>query len=61
MFAVGKLFLGFGSNMQQIGAPMLVVELAHPKQRQTVASLYNTSLYIGTCYTHIFGNMEPTI
>lgn len=52
MFAVAKLCLGFGSNIQQIGAPTLVVELAHPKQRQTISSLYNTSLYIGEYYEH---------
>ncbi|EMC91326.1 hypothetical protein BAUCODRAFT_80285 [Baudoinia panamericana UAMH 10762] len=47
MFAAGKLLLGFGSLTSQIVAPVLVVELAHPKQRQAISSLYNTSLYIG--------------
>ncbi|PVH72057.1 putative MFS hexose transporter [Cadophora sp. DSE1049] len=47
MFAGAKLLLGFGSNLQQVAAPVLVTELAHPKQRVAISSLYNTSIYIG--------------
>lgn len=47
MFTGAKLLLGFGSNIQQIAAPALVTELAHPKQRVAITSLYNTSIYIG--------------
>ncbi|KAI8670229.1 putative MFS hexose transporter [Fusarium keratoplasticum] len=32
MFSGAKLILGFGSNLQQLAAPVLVTELAYPKQ-----------------------------
>lgn len=47
MFTAGKLLLGFGANLQQIGGPMLVVELAHPKSREAISSVYNTSIFLG--------------
>lgn len=47
MFCGAKLLLGFGAVMQQVGGPILVTELAHPKQREALTSLYNTSIYIG--------------
>jgi sugar porter (SP) family MFS transporter len=47
IFIAGKLLLGFGANLQQVGGPVLVVELAHPKSREALSSLYNTSIYIG--------------
>lgn len=47
MFSGGKLLLGLGSNLQQVAGPVLVTELAHPKQRVAITSIYNTSIYIG--------------
>ncbi|KAL4736113.1 putative MFS hexose transporter [Aspergillus similis] len=47
MFTGGKLLLGLGSYLQQVAAPVLVTELAHPKQRVAISSLYNTSIFIG--------------
>lgn len=47
MFTGGKLLLGLGSNLQQVAAPVLVTELAHPKQRVALSSLYNTTIFIG--------------
>jgi sugar porter (SP) family MFS transporter len=47
MFIAGKMILGFGANLQQVGGPVLVVELAHPKSREALTALYNTSIYIG--------------
>lgn len=47
MFTGGKLLLGMGANFQQVAAPVLVTELAHPKQRVAITSLYNTSIFIG--------------
>ncbi|KAL2841023.1 putative MFS hexose transporter [Aspergillus pseudoustus] len=47
MFTGGKVLLGFGAFLQQVAAPMLVTELAHPKQRVAISSLYNTSIFIG--------------
>ncbi|KAL5335119.1 putative MFS hexose transporter [Aspergillus crustosus] len=47
MFTGGKVLLGFGSCLQQVAAPVLVTELAHPKQRVLMSSLYNTSIFLG--------------
>ncbi|KAL2830366.1 general substrate transporter [Aspergillus pseudoustus] len=47
MFTGGKLRVGLGSFLQQVAAPVLVTELAHPKQRVAITSLYNTSIFIG--------------
>ncbi|KAL2788771.1 hypothetical protein BJX66DRAFT_339934 [Aspergillus keveii] len=47
IFVAGKLLLGFGAVLQQIGGPMLVTELAHPRHREPLTSFYNTSIYIG--------------
>ncbi|KAL5336182.1 putative MFS hexose transporter [Aspergillus crustosus] len=47
VFTAGKLVLGFGANLQQVAGPMLVMKLAHPKSREPISSLYNTSIYIG--------------
>ncbi|KAF5004378.1 hypothetical protein FDECE_9125 [Fusarium decemcellulare] len=47
MFSGAKLLLGFGSNLQQLSAPVLVTELAHPKQRVTITSIYNSSILLG--------------
>lgn len=47
MFTGGKVLLGLGAYFQQVAAPVLVTELAHPKQRVAITSLYNTSIFIG--------------
>ncbi|TEA12486.1 Lactose permease [Colletotrichum sidae] len=47
MFVAAKILLGFGSTCCQIAAPVLVTELAPPRQRQRITALYNTSIYIG--------------
>lgn len=47
MFTGGKVILGLGAYFQQVAAPVLVTELAHPKQRVAITSLYNTSIFIG--------------
>ncbi|OQD98849.1 hypothetical protein PENSOL_c008G11534 [Penicillium solitum] len=47
MFAGAKMVLGFGIVIQQLGAPVLVTELAHPKQRETLTSICNTCISLG--------------
>ncbi|KAH7362365.1 putative MFS hexose transporter [Plectosphaerella cucumerina] len=47
VFSAAKLILGFGSNLQQLAAPVLVTELAHPRQREALTSIYNTAIFIG--------------
>lgn len=47
MFIGGKIVLGFGSSLIQMGAPVLVTELSHPKERVQVTTFYNTSIPLG--------------
>ncbi|EMC96871.1 hypothetical protein BAUCODRAFT_34267 [Baudoinia panamericana UAMH 10762] len=47
MFIGGKILLGCGVSTVQLGAPVLVAELSHPKERATVGTFYNTSIYLG--------------
>lgn len=47
MFIGGKIVLGCGVTTVQLGAPVLVAELSHPKERATVGTFYNTSVYLG--------------
>jgi MFS family permease len=43
----GKIILGMGTSIVQMGAPVLITELSHPKERVRVTSLYNTSVLLG--------------
>ncbi|KAF5002533.1 hypothetical protein FGRMN_298 [Fusarium graminum] len=47
MFLVSRFIIGFGLVFANAYAPMLIGELAHPKERQVITSLYQTSWYIG--------------
>lgn len=47
VFAGGKLILGFGTIIAQIAAPILCMELAHPKDRVGFMGLYGAGLYFG--------------
>ena len=47
MFCAFKVLLGFGVALAQIGAPVLVAELSHPKERVAIMNFYNTTIYIG--------------
>ncbi|KAF7552854.1 hypothetical protein G7Z17_g4031 [Cylindrodendrum hubeiense] len=47
MFLVSRFVIGFGLVFANTFAPMLIGELAHPKDRQVITSLYQTSWYIG--------------
>ncbi|KAF4549559.1 Sugar (and other) transporter-like protein 64 [Elsinoe fawcettii] len=47
VFIVGKLIVGIGSTFVQLGAPVLVTELSHPKERAKLTALYNTGVYLG--------------
>ncbi|KAM0324929.1 hypothetical protein ACHAQA_007895 [Verticillium albo-atrum] len=46
-FIGGKMILGFGVTTVQLGAPVLVTELSHPKERTIMTTFYNTSVYLG--------------
>ncbi|KAL3456426.1 general substrate transporter [Aspergillus heterothallicus] len=47
MFLIGRFLIGFGPVFANTYAPILIGELAHPRDRQVVTSLYNTSWYVG--------------
>ncbi|PVI02833.1 general substrate transporter [Periconia macrospinosa] len=47
MFLISRFIVGFGLVFANSFAPMLIGELAHPKDRQVITSLYQTSWYIG--------------
>jgi sugar porter (SP) family MFS transporter len=47
MFIGGKIVLGIGSSLIQMGAPVLVTELSHPKERVRITTFYNTSIVLG--------------
>lgn len=48
MFLVSRILIGFGFIFANACAPMLIGELAHPKERQVVTSLYQSSWYFGS-------------
>jgi sugar porter (SP) family MFS transporter len=47
MYIGGKIILGIGSSLIQMGAPVLVTELSHPKERVQITTFYNTSIVLG--------------
>ncbi|KAL1888283.1 hypothetical protein Sste5346_009675 [Sporothrix stenoceras] len=47
MYIGGKIVLGVGSSIIQMGAPVLVTELSHPKERVRITTFYNTSIVLG--------------
>ncbi|KAL1854954.1 hypothetical protein VTK73DRAFT_8635 [Phialemonium thermophilum] len=47
MYVGGKIVLGVGSSLIQMGAPVLVTELSHPKERVQITTFYNTSIVLG--------------
>lgn len=47
MFTGGKMLVGFGVGLQQLAAPVLVTELAHPNNRVFITAFYNTNILVG--------------
>ncbi|KAM5341875.1 hypothetical protein ACJ41O_014906 [Fusarium nematophilum] len=47
MFLVSRFIIGLGLVFANTYAPMLIGELAHPKDRQVITSMYQTSWYCG--------------
>ncbi|KAM0698519.1 hypothetical protein Q7P36_001986 [Cladosporium allicinum] len=48
MFIGGRFLVGFGSNLSQGSAPLLIMELAHPQHRGKITTMYNTLWYVGS-------------
>ncbi|KAF7556060.1 hypothetical protein G7Z17_g1761 [Cylindrodendrum hubeiense] len=67
MFSAFKMLLGIGIGLSQIGAPVLVAELAHPKERSMFTNFYNTTIYLGMvvgawiAYDHGGGNNDSAL
>jgi MFS family permease len=47
MYLAGRFFIGFGSNISNGTCPLLITEIAHPKHRGKVTTVYNTLWYLG--------------
>lgn len=47
MYLVGRFIIGFGSNISNGTCPLLITEVAHPKHRGKVTTIYNTLWYLG--------------
>jgi len=46
MYLVGRFFIGFGSNISNATCPLLITEIAHPRHRGKITTLYNTLWYL---------------
>ena len=47
MYLAGRFFIGFGSNVSNATCPLLITELAHPRHRGRLTTIYNTLWYLG--------------
>lgn len=53
LYIGGKIILGFGTSIVQMGALVLITEMSHLKERAIVTCLYNTSVILG----YVIGGM----
>ncbi|KUJ16312.1 general substrate transporter [Mollisia scopiformis] len=62
MFLGGRFLVGFGSNLTQGSAPLLIMELAHPQHRGKLTTMYNTLWYMGAIIAAwtVFGTVKYT-
>ncbi|EAT91637.2 hypothetical protein SNOG_00142 [Parastagonospora nodorum SN15] len=47
MFLAGRWIMGMGSNISNATCPLLITEIAHPRHRGRVTTIYNTLWYLG--------------
>ncbi|KAH7370173.1 general substrate transporter [Rhexocercosporidium sp. MPI-PUGE-AT-0058] len=47
MYLAGRFFIGFGSNIANATCPLLITEVAHPRHRGKITTIYNTLWYLG--------------
>lgn len=47
MFVIARFLLGFGIPFAIVAASSMIGELAHPKERAQIGSLFNSSWFIG--------------
>ncbi|TDZ37475.1 Lactose permease [Colletotrichum spinosum] len=48
MYLIGRFIMGAGSNISNATCPLLITEVAHPRHRGKVTTLYNTLWYLGS-------------
>ncbi|OJD39032.1 hexose transporter protein [Diplodia corticola] len=62
MFIGGRFLVGFGSNLSQGSAPLLVMELAYPTHRGKLTTMYNTLWYVGSIVAAwtVYGTVKYT-
>ncbi|KAF7133601.1 hypothetical protein CNMCM5793_004730 [Aspergillus hiratsukae] len=67
MYLAGRFIVGFGANVNNACCPLLITEVAHPKHRGKVTTIYNTLWYLGAIIaawttfgtlTHLQGDLE---
>lgn len=49
MFVIARFLLGFGIPFAIVAASSMIGELAYPKERARMGSLFNASWFIGKC------------
>ncbi|KAH8649241.1 general substrate transporter [Xylariales sp. PMI_506] len=47
MYLIGRFIVGFGSNIANGTCPLLITEIAHPRHRAKITTIYNTVWYVG--------------
>ena len=55
MYIIARMLLGFGIVFCIIAASAMIAELAHPKERPTLTSLFNASYFIGAIVAAAIG------
>lgn len=48
LYLAGRFIMGFGSNISNGTCPLLITEVAHPRHRGRVTTIYNTVWYLGS-------------
>ncbi|KAJ4207088.1 hypothetical protein NW759_014086 [Fusarium solani] len=48
LYLIGRFIMGFGSNISNGTCPLLITEVAHPRHRGRVTTIYNTLWYLGS-------------
>lgn len=48
MYLAGRFLIGFGSNISNGTCPLLITEVAHPRHRGRITTIYNTLWYLGS-------------
>ncbi|TVY81908.1 Lactose permease [Lachnellula suecica] len=61
MYVISRMLLGFGVVFCIISGSAMVGELAHPKERAIMTSLFNSSYYVGAIVAAVIGLRTATI